>query len=267
MKNPFPEPSRNRTPKNNKNMQNQIQRNLENRALVQTRCYLSRFHAFKKLQQKLSKNLLKVVPAPFKTKGNWSNNRPNKNILKTSPFYSKDDPKMEPTGLSWRGIFRQPRFTGSPLGTKHVQRRPKATKISEEVTSKLPKAINNFQNYAKITFYASFSIKQNWINTNNHHFFYPDTSFLTTPAFPNPNTTFLLSRLCFTYPNPHSQLLICFCNRHLIPNSACVLINHCIFNNSFRSKRIFTYPAEIRQTDLCEPPLLLGVGGWAQPLE
>ena len=65
----------------------------------------------------LSKN--KKLKKPFKstpqtTKKRLIEKHTKQNTLKTSTFYSKNDPKMEPKGLPWSGTFRQHRPPGPP---------------------------------------------------------------------------------------------------------------------------------------------------------
>ena len=79
---------------------------------------------------------------------------------------------MEPRGEGYFGLIRQGRSLDPP-GTKRVQRRPKDTKFSEKVTSKLPqiheKNIKQCETKKHFIFYFEKKKKKRTHQTNQTH--------------------------------------------------------------------------------------------------
>jgi hypothetical protein len=93
--------------------------------------------------------MLKYLPKSLNISKNGIQKNNQKITLKISPFGSENDPKMEPRGDHEHVTGTWVRHPWTPQGTKHVERRPRDTKISKKVTPKVQKSTKTIPKFMK----------------------------------------------------------------------------------------------------------------------
>ena len=144
-KNPFPNPSRNQTPKKTKIFCSRTLQTLKIELACRRGAIFHKTAVFEKLQ-KLSKFMSKQLPESLKFSKKVIQKSNQKTTRKTAWFCSKKGAEMEPKGDTWRGYVQAFSTPGPPKGPPRHQTRRKTflrhtmTQKSDQQTQKYQKS-------------------------------------------------------------------------------------------------------------------------------